>query len=244
MNKTFTFLLILFASVSASSWAQDKKVMKIWHANAAEERAVENVDSITFATAKASTAAPEAVDLGLSVKWASCNLGASKPEDFGNYYAWGETAPKDTYTEENYVAPPEGDLDDAHDAATVNLGKPWRMPTKDEMYELISKCTWVWVARIRPDGYGIMGQLITGPNGNSIFLPAAGEKYVEEEEDSKSVGEPYGPNTYEAGSYGNYWMKTYSREVFYLETRSDGNQHSIEENGAPEFGQTIRPVCP
>lgn len=243
MNKTFTFLLILFASVSASSWAQDKKVMKIWHANAAEERAVENVDSITFATAKAATTIPEAIDLGLSVKWASCNLGASKPEDFGNYYAWGETAPKDTYTEDNYIAPPEGDLDDAHDAATVNLGKPWRMPTKDEMYELISKCTWVWVARVRPDGYGIMGQLVTGPNGNSIFLPAAGAKYVEEE-DSKDEGEPFGPNTYRAGSYGYYWMKTYnSSYAFSLLTRSDGNQHSIDDED-PYWGCTIRSVCP
>jgi hypothetical protein len=136
---------------------------------------------------------PEAVDLGLSVKWASFNLGASAPEEYGDYYAWGETEPKDDYSWETYKwcmgsnttltkycdktdRGYEGftddktvlDLDD--DAAHVNLGGSWRMPTDAEMTELRENCTWAWTTL-----NGVNGGLATGPNGNSIFLPAAGK---------------------------------------------------------------------
>lgn len=140
-----------------------------------------NVDFVDFSEKPAdpTLTAGEIVDLGLSVYWASCNLGASKPEEYGNYYAWGETSPKDTYTQANYSY---YDSDKAsyidigsdisgtdYDAARVNLGGEWRMPTYDEMKELINNCSWEWTQINSVNGYKV-----TGPNGNSIFLPAAG----------------------------------------------------------------------
>lgn len=130
----------------------------------------------------------DAVDLGLSVKWASCNLGASKPEENGDYYAWGETTPKSNFidstgtyfqksvtdiwrmgviNENNYLNP-------AYDAATQKLGAPWRMPTTEEMSELFEKCRWYKYIVNNVKGY-----LAMGPNGNYIFLPASGYRYGE-----------------------------------------------------------------
>ncbi|MCD7721398.1 MAG: hypothetical protein LUI09_04120 [Prevotellaceae bacterium] len=115
------------------------------------------------------------VDLGLSVKWATCNVGASSPSDYGDYYAWGETKPKSEYTEENYllrgksVGKIAGDV--RYDAASANWGGTWRLPTSKEVEELINKCKAVWTTR-----NGHNGLEVTGPNGNSIFLPAAGDK--------------------------------------------------------------------
>lgn len=140
-----------------------------------------NVDYVDF-SAKPSdptVTAGQVVDLGLSVYWASCNLGAESPEEYGDYYAWGETKPKSSYTENNYAY-----YDDnlkqytdigvnisgtQYDAATVNLGGDWRMPTKDEMKELIDNCTWEW-KQIN----GVNGYVVKGTSGNSIFLPAGG----------------------------------------------------------------------
>ena len=146
----------------------------------------DNVDYVDF-SAKApdpTLTSGEVVDLGLSVYWASCNLGASKPEEYGNYYAWGETSPKSDYTTDNYSYYNSSTTEyinigseisgTEYDAAHVNLGGDWRMPTKDEMQELKSKCTWKWIQIS-----GINGYQVTGPSGKSIFLPAAGfDDYV------------------------------------------------------------------
>jgi hypothetical protein len=139
---------------------------------------------------------PEAIDLGLSAKWASFNLGATKPEEYGDYFAWGETAPKDCYTWENYKygdgkkwigsnyytkynkEDKLGTLVPDDDAATVNLGYPWHIPTKDELDELIEKCTWNWETLNSKKGYRVIG-----PNGNTIFLPAAGSSNSNYQED-------------------------------------------------------------
>ncbi len=139
-----------------------------------------NVDFVDFSEKPAdpTLTAGEIVDLGLSVYWASCNVGATKPEEYGNYYAWGETSTKNSYSQGNYTY---YDSDKAtyidigsdisgteYDAARVNLGGEWRMPTKDEMTELIKNCSWEWTQINSVNGYKV-----TGPNGNSIFLPAA-----------------------------------------------------------------------
>lgn len=91
----------------------------------------------------------EYVDLGLSVKWATCNVGATKPEDYGDYFAWGETEPKQTFTEDNYLytgsAPLTLPL--SADAAYVNWGGSWRMPTQTEQDELRTECTWEWITQ-------------------------------------------------------------------------------------------------
>ena len=134
---------------------------------------------------------PEAVDLGLpsGLKWASFNLGASKPQEFGYYYAWGETEPKDDYSWPTYKWGKDGSLtkycyngrdgydgfkdnkvflEVMDDAASVALGGKWRMPTSEEQQELMNMCSWKWTTMD-----GVEGRKVTGPNGNSIFFPAA-----------------------------------------------------------------------
>ena len=121
-----------------------------------------------------------AVDLGLSVKWASYNLGATAPEEAGARFAWGETNHKPSYTTSNYIVP-GGDpnfynrtsnttLLPEHDAAHVKLGGNWRMPTEQEFYELLHNCTWTWKTVNGMEGYEVKSK----SNSNSIFLPAAG----------------------------------------------------------------------
>ncbi len=140
-----------------------------------------NVDYVDFSikAPDPTVSAGQVVDLGLSVYWASCNLGAEKPEEYGDYYAWGETKPKSSYTKDNYSyynASTTQYIDigndisgTQYDAATANLGSDWRIPTNEEMGELIKKCTWEWTQISEINGYKV-----TGPNGNSIFLPANG----------------------------------------------------------------------
>lgn len=135
-----------------------------------------------------------AVDLGLSVKWATCNIGAESPEDYGNYYAWGETETKDAYDRDNSVTYYGGEMDDIagdteYDAAAANWGSSWRMPTYEECVELVDSCTWEWTALNDVDGF-----LVTGSTGNSIFLPAVGDR-----------NSTY--NAYE-GWFGTYWSST------------------------------------
>ena len=135
----------------------------------------------------------EWVDLGLSVLWATCNVGASSPSDYGNYYAWGETGRKSSYTKENSknynVDMPGISGDPKCDAATANWGKGWRMSTMTEFKELVDKCDWQWTTQGGHNGYKV-----TGPNGNSIFLPAAGWRYE--------------TSLFYAGDNGGYWSSS------------------------------------
>ena len=118
----------------------------------------------------------EFVDLGLpsGTKWATCNIGAESPGDFGNYYAWGERRTKkifdiDTYSIFYRKIDNSISGDRSHDVARRKWGATWRLPTKSDFEELDSLCTWTWGARNGTDGY-----IVTATNGNSIFLPAAG----------------------------------------------------------------------
>lgn len=145
------------------------------------------------------------VDLGLpsGLKWATCNVGASSPEDYGDYYAWGETTTKSDYSSSNSTTcgltisqlqsqgyiDGSGNLTPSHDAATANWGGSWRMPTKEEQQELIDNCTWTWTTQNDVKGYKV-----TGPNSNHIFLPAAGLRYVS--------------SLNYAGELGYYWSST------------------------------------
>ena len=135
----------------------------------------------------------EYVDLGLpsGLKWATCNVGANSPEGYGNYYAWGETTTKSSYSFSNSLTFGR-DMDDIsgnanYDAATANWGGTWRMPTKSEMKELANNCNWTWTTQ-----NGVNGMRVTGPNAKSIFLPAAGywswESYLVVGEEGKYWG--------------------------------------------------------
>lgn len=115
------------------------------------------------------------VDLGLSVKWAACNIGASVPEENGYYYSWGELNAKSKYTNETCLTNgiELGDIsgDAKYDVASSKWGGSWRVPTGAEIAELIEKCEWKMEER-----EGVKGYKVTGTNGNSIFLPMSGHQ--------------------------------------------------------------------
>ena len=187
------------------------------------------------------------VDLGLSVKWATCNVGANKPEDYGDYFAWGETKPKTTYNWSTYkwcrgsydtqtkynnksgygTVDKKRTLELADDAARANWGGSWRMPTKAEQDELREKCTWIWTTQNGVAGYRVTSK----SNGNSIFLPAAGYRY--------------GSSLYSAGSYGYYWSSSLDTDrpdyAYELYIYSD----DVSRNYYRRYsGCSVRPVCP
>ena len=171
----------------------------------------------------------EYVDLGLSVKWATCNVGANNPEDYGDYFAWGETTTKSSYTDNNSKTYGKNFSDiggkSQYDAARSNWGGTWRLPTKAELQELKNKCTWEWTTQ-----NGVKGYKVTGPNGNSIFLPAAGNR------DGSSLDY--------AGEYGYYWSSTPTEGnsdiayylYFYSSDRSVGWYRRYD-------GLSVRPVA-
>ena len=182
------------------------------------------------------------VDLGLpsGLLWATCNVGATTPEEYGDYYAWGETTTKTEYTEDN--CPPtyglsyselqsqgyidgEGNLTAQHDAARANWGGTWRMPTYAELNELSTNCTWTWTTQNGVNGYKVTSKV----NSNYIFLPAAGYRY--------------GSLLDGAGSYGHYWSSTpdeslsnlaYSLTLLSFNRGMDSYDRS--------YGQSVRPV--
>jgi hypothetical protein len=178
------------------------------------------------------------VDMGLSVKWASCNLGASKSEQPGNYYAWGELNKKANYNANNSatysysltelrskkVIDSNNILLPTKDAATIKLGKNWRMPTREEAEELIKKCKWEWGLK-----NGVKGYKVTGPNGKSIFLPAKG--YF------------FGSQLYDTDETGNYWTSTgYDNGNFSYALDFSRRRPKVASSGR-SGGRCIRPVC-
>ena len=190
------------------------------------------------------------VDLGLSVKWATMNVGASKAEDYGGYFAWGETTTKETYDLSTYkwcngsfasltkynnsssygTVDNKTQLELSDDAAHVNWGGSWRMPTDAEWTELREQCTWTWTTQNGEYGYKVTSKK-SGYTNNSIFLPAAGYR------DDSSL--------YYAGSSGYYWSSSLSTDipssayyVYFLSSyvnRGSGNRY---------YGRSVRPVCP
>jgi len=154
---------------------------------------------------------PHMIGLGLpsGTKWACCNVGATTPEGYGGYYAWGETEEKSDYSWESYaytIYYSDGDVVEctnigsdiagtSYDVAHVKWGGSWHMPTNTQIKELANNCTGTWTSQ-----NGVYGELVTGPNGNSIFLPAAGCRYE---------------SLYSAGSELNYWSSTADEDFSY-----------------------------
>jgi hypothetical protein len=188
----------------------------------------------------------EGVDLGLSVKWASVNIGANKPEEYGDYFAWGETEPKKKYDYSTYkwlqgkyytlskyntdydygnVIDNKIVLDKEDDAAVANWGGSWRMPTLTECIELNENCVWTPITQNGVKGY----QIKSKKNGNSIFLPAAGN---------------YSQGSYYGEGQCSYWSSS-------LCISRPGNAHTVSEStNALSYGTdrciglSVRPVCP
>lgn len=208
----------------------------------------------------------EYIDLGLpsGLKWATCNVGANKPEEYGDYFAWGETEPhyteghsqdnpcsnwktsKSGYNWASYKWCKGSDssqtkyctsssygtvdnktvLDPEDDAAHVNWGGNWRMPTKEEQDELRTNCIWTWGVQ-----NGVSGYTVVGPNGNSLFLPAAGCRLL------------YDFNS--AGSHGYYWSSSlYSNRSSYAYCLGFYSGLVDWSNFIRYCGRTVRPVCP
>ena len=170
----------------------------------------------------------EAIDLGLSsgLKWATMNVGAESPEDYGNYYAWGEIETKDTYSSSTSVTYGV-DMDDIsgnaeYDAATANWGNSWRMPTSTEMKELVNDCTWTWSTM-----NGVNGFYVTGSNDNYIFLPAAG--YLNGS--SLSLG----------GSHCYYWSSTPNGTSYAYFLYSSSSYQTVSYLYR-NHGRSVRPV--
>ena len=211
-------------------------------------KATANDGSGVFASCAVKVKEPytaEAVDLGLSVKWSSTNLGATYPSDYGDYFSWGETEPKKYYFWSTYKFGTSSSgpfskyntiryygtvdnkmvLEPEDDVASVKLGGKWRIPTDAEWTELRTKCTWTWTTNY--DG-GVSGQIVTATNGNSIFLPAAGSRD--------------GTDLYGAGSHGDFWSSSLADNptgawsvLFYSGNVSRDGSHRY-------YGQSVRPV--
>ena len=189
------------------------------------------------------------VDLGLpsGTLWATRNIGASFPEDYGAYFAWGETAPKEKYEWDTYMwcinntyenlikyctlssygtVDNRTELEPEDDAAYVNWGSAWRMPTMGQYDELLNSCSWQWTTRS-----GVNGQLVTGPNGKSIFLPAAGYRYAMNLNDC-------------SGMSGYYWSRSLNTEQnLYAHARDFSIGVSLYWfNGRRRHGFTVRAV--
>lgn len=175
-----------------------------------------------------------AVDLGLSVKWASYNIGATKASEAGDYYAWAETETKTTYTTENCRYYESKELGDEiggtdNDVAHVKWGSTWRMPSIKEVRELVNNCTWTWTTQDGVNGYKVTSKT----NGNSIFLPAAG--YMNED-DLLS----YGERGYYFSSY-NYTPRNDAAMAYDLEFNHSSKEVTYNSRSN---GLTIRAVMP
>lgn len=204
----------------------------------------------------------EYVDLGLpsGLKWAKCNLGASKPSDYGDWYAWGEIEVKNKWaiwefykwmqagqsdwkyitkytiadgetgaiwydSSGNFIGDNKTVLGAADDAATANLGSPWRMPTVDEIKELLDKCTWTWTTQD-----GVNGCQVDGPNGNAIFLPATG-----------FVNDTALINKGDAGYYWSSSLSTLSRDASFFFFHSVNHEWAYQDRRCRLFVRPVRP---
>ena len=240
-TKTILLSLLCFVGITTATAQSD---VYYWKDGKAVK--LETVDSLTFKAPEHFDFAAQWVDLGLSVKWARINVGATGMTDYGTYFAWGETTgwTSDTNYAKNNFEWTERDVDalvdenlillPSYDAAHANWGGSWRMPTKEEFQELKDNCTWTWY-----DDYhhtGVAGYYIAsnkpGFTDNYIFLPA-GDLFVG----------PNKPNPKKEHPIGYYWSSTLHTHgydyAFYLELR---DSRCVVDEASSESGMLVRPV--
>ena len=233
---------LFYFVVPEGEWAEGFKVDIYALDNKTINKTLTKSGRITFSATSATImptqwTTPDALDMGLSVQWATCNIGASSPEEYGDYFAWGETEPKETYSSATYkwsdnkkynTTGGKTILDLEDDAAHVNWGDKWRIPSVEERNELIENCTWEWTTYNDVAGF----KAISNKTGNSIFLPAVG--YL-------GSDNPY----YPAGQYGLYWLRDVqsSTYAYLLSIQYNLNPPSTTaSHGNRRYGFAVRAV--
>lgn len=237
MRYSFLLTFFFFSAYHFAVSAQESLVIKMKD-QTTHIFFVEYISQMTLETPHPA----EAIDLGLpsGTKWASWNVGASAPEEFGGYYAWGETEEKDYYDWSTY-AYCDGSYWDCYyigsdisgteyDVAHVKWGGSWRMPTGQQIRELFDNCTVAWKTR-----NGVNGIVVSGPNGATIFLPAAGYRSKDD--------------IILKGSYGYYWSSYLSSDSdagdFYFPIKNYLGWVSADTYFSFRCdGQSVRAVCP
>lgn len=245
---------IAFSKVDTNGIEQENVVTQIIYAGDSTYRiSIAQVDSIAFSPRATQNdehgiTMGQEVDLGLpsGTIWAGWNVGATSPEEYGDYYAWGETEEKSYYDLFSYIDCIDSN-EDGYKDSFVNIGSnisgtkydvahrkwggSWRMPTKAEIDELSLKCTWVWTQY-----NGINGYKIIGINGNSIFLPAAGHRYESSLRLDGWVGRYWSATQYgELNFYRYSWVIMFSRTYIFR----DNDLASFADR---YFGYPVRPV--
>ena len=249
-KRIITLLLAILTIVIGGAYAQTKiKVHK--GGEVIYSVPLTDVDSVGFAKVTSSVHnGHEFVDLGLpsGTKWATCNVGATTPEGFGDYFAWGETEPNTIYdwttykycdgsgsritkyaTGYSYSNVPDGltELEMSDDVARVDWGGSWRIPTEEEMTELINNCNWTWVTQNGINGYKVTSTV----NGNSIFLPA-----------TSAIGDGYVSNQ----EYAYYWTNSIrsiinnsANALYYIKAYAPSSTGNLTRCS----GASVRAVC-
>ena len=242
-NRNILSVLLLLWAGLQTAWAQ-QMVLRLKN-NEVVKYSVEQVESITFEEEELH----EYVDLGLpsGTLWATCNVGATSPEEYGDYFAWGETQPKEDYSWSTYkycegtentmtkyctssdygTVDNKRELEPMDDAATANWGSDWQMPSIEQLEELLnsSYTTTTWTTQ-----NGVYGRkIVSKQNGNSLFLPAAGYRY-----DTSLKG---------VGSGGRYWSRS-----LYTSNSSGGRGLYFDSSKVSTgdydrcYGRSVRPV--
>ena len=249
-TKLITLLIAIVATIGSANAQKTVKVYK--NGEVVYSEYITDIDSIKFEEQTAplpnTENGHEYVDLGLSVKWATCNVGADTPEEYGDYFAWGETESKTTYNLSSYkycngtyssmtkycVESYYGTVDNkttlelSDDAANANWGGNWRMPTEAEQDELrnTDNCTWEWITQNGVNGYKVTSKV----NGNSIFLPAAGYRCDDDLSYAGSNGYFWSSSLNAGNSSGAYVLSFDSSDVgWYASSRY--------------YGLSVRAVC-
>ena len=254
LKEILVLLLLFILAMPAETFAQSaggqisRKPKTAARKNVAKKTPSKSTARKPAAKKTVRSSKPVAVDLGLpsGTLWADRNIGASSPEGYGDYFAWGETHPKSVYNWSSYkycrgtedtitkycdnssfgTVDNRKVLESSDDAATLNWGKNWRMPTHEEQKELGEKCKWTWTTR-----NGVKGYKVVGPNGNSIFLPAAGYRYES--------------TTYGTGFCGGYWLNLFCESnpfYTYCMLFNSTSQCSDAEDNSRCVGLSVRAV--
>ena len=243
LMRIMAVLFVAMVSVSASAQYYMNVVLRNGDT---EMYPVDDIDSM-FISGKQPD--HQYVDLGLSVKWASCNMGANSPEEYGDYYSWGETKPKEYYGWDAYLwgtgtfyprnlnkyntTRSYGPVDNMtilelnDDAPFVYWGAPWHVPTQENMDELRTKCNWTWTTLNGVNGYLVTSK-VKGYTDRSIFLPAPGIM--------EDVGLLYD------GQRGFYWTNSLTNEPMNANILMLEERRPYSSAATRSYGCCIRPV--